>query len=90
MPGLLIWAVPRSRITALERAFMQRPDAVVRHEDLTVPTLATRGGENFAQVWHGMDVRDYVSRDMSPPDKNNTTFINISSSVCFLGLLVRD
>ena len=50
MPGLLIWAVPRSRSTALERAFMQRPDTTVRHEDLTVPTLAARGGANIAHV----------------------------------------
>ncbi len=35
MPGLCIWATPRSRSTALERSFIQHPSSTVHHETLT-------------------------------------------------------
>ena len=34
---LIVWAITRGRSTALERAFMQRTDTVVTHEEFTAP-----------------------------------------------------
>lgn len=47
MKRLILWAVPRSRSTALERAVMQRDDTQVFHELLTEPYLSNHSLENY-------------------------------------------
>jgi hypothetical protein len=41
MPALIIWSMPRSRSTALERAFIEHPSSTVTHETFTNPSGGT-------------------------------------------------
>jgi len=64
--GLVIWAVPRSRSTALERSFMQRAKTKVTHEHLTSPNggQVANSSEILAQHLKALsDMSDTASDD---------------------------
>ncbi|KTT45524.1 pyoverdine sidechain peptide synthetase [Pseudomonas oryzihabitans] len=52
LPNVILWAVSRSRSTALERAVMQHPDVKVLHERLSEPFLARHFPEKHALIEH--------------------------------------
>jgi len=51
--GLLVWSVPRGRSTALERAFSQHPEIMVKHELLTEPYLKEKNAINYEKIKNG-------------------------------------
>lgn len=62
---LIVWAVTRSRSTALERSLSQHSEAMVMHELLTEPYLKEYNRENFEKIVHGQSEQSIASSGCS-------------------------
>lgn len=80
--GIIIWAVPRSRSTALERSFMQRSDAKVVHEHLTNP--------NGGQIKNPSDVLNMHRDALSDCDNVEKTIYVAKELTCYAPLQEPD
>ena len=62
---LIVWAVTRSRGTALERSFSMHSEAMVMHELLTEPCLKENNPENYAKIVSGQSEHHVASSGCS-------------------------
>ena len=62
---LIVWAVTRSRSTALERSLSKHSESMVMHELLTEPYLKENNPTNYAKIVSGQSEQQLASSGCS-------------------------